>query len=135
MKALNYVKAAALFASVGATVIALSLGTASAGEFDGVTLRVGTWGGSWRKVQEDYIVPQLAAKGMKIEFQTSSPHDNLAKLVAARGRDVPIDVMEVGEALMPLIDEGKYATKIDLGLVSNKAHMPRASFLSACRAS
>ena len=57
MKAMNYVKAALLGASASVTVIALSLGTASAGEFDGVTLRVGTWGGSWRKVQEAYIVP------------------------------------------------------------------------------
>ena len=128
MKRSNYLKSALMGASVGATVIALSLGTASAGEFDGVTLVVGTWGGSWAQVQKDYIVPQLAAKGMKIEFVTASPHDNLAKLVAARGRDVPIDVMEVGEALMPLIDEGKFASKIDLGLVSNKANMPASLF-------
>ena len=128
MKAMNYVKAALLGASASVTVIVLSLGTASAGEFDGVTLRVGTWGGSWRKVQEDYIVPQLAAKGLTIEFVTSSPHDNLAKLVAARGKDVPIDMMEVGEPLMPLVNEGKYAAKIDLGLVPNKANMPASLY-------
>ena len=128
MKRLNYLKATLLGAAVGATAIALSLGTAVAGEFDGVTLVVGTWGGSWKKVQEDYIVPQLVAKGMKIEFVTSSPHDNLAKLVAARGRDVPIDVMEVSEALVPAIEEGKFAAKIDHSLVPNKANMPASLF-------
>ena len=131
MKTLNYMKAALLGASAGATAIALSLGMASAGEFDGVTLRVGTWGGSWRKVQEDYIVPQLAAKGMKIVFVTASPNDNLAKLVAARGQAVPIDVMEVGEALMPSIAEGKFASKIDLSLVPNKANMPAPLYNNA----
>ena len=129
MKRSNYFKTALMGASVGATVIALSLGTASAGEFDGVTLVVGTWGGSWAQVQKDYIVPQLAAKGLKIEFQTASPNDNIAKLVAAKGRgDVPIDVMEVGAPLMPLIDEGKFAAKIDLGLVPNKAYMPASLY-------
>tara|TARA_A100001037_G_C15152603_1_gene640499 strand:+ start:7632 stop:8009 length:378 start_codon:yes stop_codon:yes gene_type:complete len=124
MKTMRYVKAALLSASAGAAAIVLTLGTTSAGEFDGVTLRVGTWDGSGRKVQEDYIVPQLAAKGMKIEFVTASPYDNQAKLVAARGRDAPIDVMEAGEPLMPSIKEGNYAAKIDLGLVPNKANMP-----------
>ena len=62
MKARNYMKAALLGASASVAVIALSIGSASAGEFDGVTLRVGTWGGSWRKVQEDYIVPSLPLK-------------------------------------------------------------------------
>ena len=129
MKRLKYLKSAILGASAGATVIALSLGTAVAGEFDGVTLVVGTWGGSWAQVQKDYIVPQLAAKGMKIEFQTASPNDNIAKLVAAKGRgDAPIDVMEVGAPLMPLIEEGKFAAKIDLGLVPNKAHMPASLY-------
>ncbi len=128
MKRSKIVTAVAVGASLGAAAIAFSPGTASAGEFDGMTLRVGTWGGSWRKVQEDHIVPQLTAKGLKIEFVTASPHDNLAKLVAARGRDVPIDVMEVGEPLLPAIAEGGYAAKIDHGLVPNKAHMPSALY-------
>ena len=103
-------------------------GAVAAGEFDGVTLRVGTWGGSWRKVQEDHIVPQLVAKGLTIEFVTASPHDNLAKLVAARGRDVPIDLMEVGEPLLPSIAEGNFAAKIDHDLVPNKANMPASLY-------
>ena len=129
MKRSNCLKTALMGASVGATVIALSLGTAVAGEFDGVTLRVGTWGGSWKQVQVDYIVPQLAAKGMKIEFVTAGPNDNIAKLVAAKGRgDVPIDVMEVGAPLIPLIEEGKFAAKIDHSLVPNKADMPASLY-------
>lgn len=114
--------------AAGAVLLTLSGGSAVAGEFDDVTLRVGTWGGSWRKVQEEYIVPQLTAKGMNIEFVTASPHDNLAKLVAARGRDVPIDVMEIGEALLPLIEEGKFNSDIDLGLVPNKASVPASIY-------
>tara|TARA_B100000029_G_scaffold397955_1_gene396350 strand:- start:357 stop:485 length:129 start_codon:yes stop_codon:yes gene_type:complete len=42
MKTMRYVKAALLSASAGAAAIVLTLGTTSAGEFDGVTLRVGT---------------------------------------------------------------------------------------------
>lgn len=115
-------------AAAGGLLLMLSSGQVTAGEFDGVTLRVGTWGGSWRKVQEDYIVPQLAAKGMQIQFVTASPNDNLAKLVAARGRDVPFDVMEVGEAIVPLIEEGKFNSKIDLDLVPNKSSMLKSFY-------
>ncbi len=128
MQIMNYVKAAIVGASAGAMAIVLFPGAVAAGEFDGMTLRVGTWGGSWRKVQEDHVVPQLVAKGMKIEFVTASPHDNLAKLVAARGRDVPIDVMEVGEPLLPSIAEGNFAAKIDHDLVPNKANMPASLY-------
>ena len=72
-------------------------GVAQAGEFDGVTLKVATWGGSWKENMVNKIVPQFEAMGGKIEFVTGSPQSNLAKLIAARGR-APFDVMEVLDA-------------------------------------
>ena len=70
---------------------ALSVGilTASsgvAGQFDGVTLRVATWGGSWKENMVQAIVPKFEALGGKIEFVTGSRQANLAKLIAARGK-------------------------------------------------
>ena len=68
-----------------------------AGEFDGVTLKVATWGGSWKANMEKVIVPKFEALGGKIEFVTGSPASSFAKLVAGRGR-APFDVMEVLDA-------------------------------------
>jgi putative spermidine/putrescine transport system substrate-binding protein len=71
--------------------------TSSAGEFDGVTLKVATWGGSWKENIVTEIAPKFEAMGGKIEFVTGSPQSNLAKLIAARGK-APFDVMEVLDA-------------------------------------
>ena len=81
-------------------VVALGVsagGVAQAGEFDGVTLKVATWGGSWKENIVNKIVPKFEAMGGEIEFVTGSPQSNLAKLIAARGR-APFDVMEVLDA-------------------------------------
>jgi putative spermidine/putrescine transport system substrate-binding protein len=66
--------------------------------FDGVTLRVGTYGGSWRDHLHANIGTKFEALGGKIEYVPGNPSDNFAKIVAARGVDVPIDVMELGAA-------------------------------------
>ena len=96
MKLSRVVKKTALASAVG--IFALSLGSVSAEQrFDGVTLRVGTWGGSWKETMVNVIVPQFEALGGKIEFVTGSPQANLAKLIAGRGR-APFDVMETLDA-------------------------------------
>ncbi len=82
---------------LGAMVAVGISGAAQAGEFDGVTLKVATWGGSWKENIENKIVPKFEAMGGQIEFVTGSPQSNLAKLIAARGR-APFDVMEVLDA-------------------------------------
>ena len=63
--------------------------------FDGVTLRVGTWGGPWGDMQKKHIKPKLEALGAKVEYVHGSTQDNVAKLIAAKGRTPPIDVFEI----------------------------------------
>jgi putative spermidine/putrescine transport system substrate-binding protein len=64
--------------------------------FDGVTLRVGTWGGSWRDARHELIGKKLEALGARVEYVIGHPRDNFAKLLAARARgELPIDVMEI----------------------------------------
>ena len=75
---------------LGAAVLTLGVAFATsstAGEFDGVTLKVATWGGSWKKNIETKIVPKFEAMGGKIEFVTGSPQSNLAKLIAEQVYD------------------------------------------------
>ncbi|MDB2324602.1 extracellular solute-binding protein [Alphaproteobacteria bacterium] len=97
-------------------------GNATAGEFDGVTLKVATWGGSWKANIEKIIVPKFEALGGKIEFVTGSPAANFAKLVAGRGR-APFDVMEILDAQVGDFAQVDYLQSIDLDLIPNKSNL------------
>lgn len=101
---------------------ALMATPANAGEFDGVTLRVGTWGGSWKKNLEDKIVPKFAEMGGTIEFVTGSPQANLAKLIAGRGQ-APFDVMEILDAQEKDFQAGDFLQEVDLSKIPNVRHL------------
>ncbi len=96
--------------------------TAVAGEFDGVTLRVGTWGGSWKANMVELIVPKFEAMGGKIEFVTGSPQANFAKVITGRGK-APFDVMEVLDAQIGDAMESGYFQKVDLSKIPNKKYV------------
>ncbi|MDP4026584.1 extracellular solute-binding protein [Methylobacterium sp. NEAU 140] len=70
----------------------------SSKRFDGVTLRVGVFGGGWKDAVHANVGTKLEAMGAKVEYVPGNPSDNFAKIVAARGNNVPIDVMEIGPA-------------------------------------
>jgi spermidine/putrescine-binding protein len=59
------------------------------------TLRVATWGGSWKDAIDKNIASRLVARGIKVDYVLGNPDDNLAKLIAARRQNqVAFDVME-----------------------------------------
>jgi spermidine/putrescine-binding protein len=90
-------------ASVVGAILALVLSLSTPGaqgqakQFEGVTLRVATFGGPWRDDLAKNLSPKIEALGGKVEFVIGSPQDNLAKLIAARGREAPFDVIEILE--------------------------------------
>ena len=109
---------------VKSAVVALSMTilcaapSAKAGQFDGVTLRVATWGGAWKKNFEDKIKPKFEAEGGELVFVTGSPQANLAKLIAARGR-APFDVMEILDAQEEDFKKGEFLQTLDLSKIPN----------------
>lgn len=92
---------------------------AQAKPFDGVTLRVATFGGPWRDDQAKIIVPKMEAMGAKVEFVIGSPQDNLAKIIAARGREAPFDIVEILDAQFDQVLEGGLIIPIDYNVVKN----------------
>jgi len=105
-----------------ATAAALLLAApAVANDLAGVTLRVATWGGSWLKNIETNIQPQLEARGAKVEYVIGNPHENLAKLIAARGQRPPFDVLELSEHNRRDIEESGVLAPIDYRNVPNAA--------------
>lgn len=123
----DFVKVRRLFA---ASIIASGAlaSAAHAGEFDGVTLRVATWGGPWGGLQEEVLVPKMEAMGAKVEFVSGSPQANIAKLIAARGAEPPFDVLEIIDVTLPSMVLGDLLNKIDLTKIPNKQHISGGRF-------
>ena len=96
---------------------------ASAGDFDGETLKVGTWGGSWRDSLEKTVGAKIEARGAKIDYVLDSPTGNAAKLIAARGRAAPLDSMEGAPDLVSSLVEAKLIQKLDLAALPNAASL------------
>jgi putative spermidine/putrescine transport system substrate-binding protein len=110
--------------AIGALVCGLMIAAtgASADEskkFEGVELKVGTWGGKWKQAQVDIIAAKFEAMGGTITYVTGSPQSNLAKLIASRGTP-PFDMMEILDAQVKDFREGELLQPIDLDKIPNK---------------
>ena len=111
-------------AAVGAGLLMWAAGASAAGRFDGQTLTVGTFGGSWRDRVCEYICPKIEAEGGQVEFVTGNPRNLLARLVAARGQDEPpFDVVEISDATLPLFLAAGFLERMDLANVPNVADL------------
>lgn len=111
----------------GIIVLAFSLASAPSANaqqkrFDGISLRVATWGAAWKDSQEKVISKKFEALGGKVVFVTGSPQANLAKLVASRGQ-LPFDLMEILDAQEAEILPANLLAPIDAAKVPNKIHI------------
>lgn len=99
------------------------------------TLRVATWGGSWRDSIEKNVASRLAEKGIKVEYILGNPDDNIAKLIAARRQGgVPFDVIEFTSAQEAALLRGKMLEEVDYDRIPNAKAIPawaRASSIVA----
>lgn len=79
-----------------ATVLTLAgaIAAAQPAPDGGIVLRVSSWGGKSTQTQIKYAGDIFTNKtGVKVQFIDGASIDHLAKLVAARGRNVPYDVV------------------------------------------
>ena len=105
------------FAGVLAATAATTL--AADKPYEGVALKVGTWGGIWRDFQVQIIAPKMLEMGAKVDYVTGSPADNLAKLIAARGREPPFDVLDTFDAVVPSAIGAGMFQRIDVKAIPN----------------
>jgi putative spermidine/putrescine transport system substrate-binding protein len=110
----------------GALVAALRTRSAhsESASFDGITLRVATWGGTWMQLLQQFVVPNLERSGAKVEFVLGQPNDNLAKLIASRGQRPPIDLIEYSENDRTSMDGAGVLEPIDYARLSNARDVP-----------
>jgi putative spermidine/putrescine transport system substrate-binding protein len=106
--------------AAGAGALAAPSVRAQGPRFDGQTLRVATFGGGWDRAVHKYAGVKLEELGAKVEYVTAPPRDNLAKLIAAKGRPAPFDVVEMGDLTWVDTYEAGFLQKIDLANVPNR---------------
>lgn len=77
------------------TLVALAAtGRARAQQRSDITLRVASYGGAFTAAQRRYVGDVFTeTTGIKIEYVDGSTPDQIAKLIASRGREPPYDVM------------------------------------------
>ncbi|MEO7242424.1 MAG: extracellular solute-binding protein [Variovorax sp.] len=109
---------------MASTTVAVNAQSADSMRFNGVTLRIGTWGSATRDSLRDDVAAEIEKRGGKVEFVIGSPQDNLAKLIAARGQ-VPFDLYEFLGTMRPEIEGRGLLTKL------NMQNIPNAKVVSA----
>jgi putative spermidine/putrescine transport system substrate-binding protein len=117
--------------AIGGVLAALAVGHPTRGDeprFDGVTLRVATWGGGNRDFVRDKVGVELEKRGAKVDYVSGSPAESLAKLIAARGRQTPFDVVEMIDSVVPDFMEGGFLQKIELDNVPNRRFLKSFQF-------
>ncbi|MCC7275402.1 MAG: extracellular solute-binding protein [Alphaproteobacteria bacterium] len=96
-------------------------GPAAAQRFDGVTIRVSTWGGSWRDRIQELIGADFESKGGKVEYVIGNALENFNKLLAARGQKPPFDVMEFQSDVWKALRESGVLMPLPYAAIPNAA--------------
>lgn len=109
-----------LAAAVVLAVTTLSAGMVLAQAQSDVTLRVGNYGGRFTETQKKYAADLFTQHtGVKVEFIDANPLDHLSKLIAAKGRNVPYDVIYIDGDLQPNAIKAGVVDKVDPSIVTN----------------
>ncbi len=88
------------------------------------TIKVATWGGSWRDSLDKLVAEKVREAGGAVDYVLDTPQGNLAKLVAARGGVVPFDNMESGLELVQLMAADRFIADLDYSSIPNAAALP-----------
>ncbi len=118
----NLTAAAAGVATLAALTLLPSLAHAQAKS--DVVLKVGNYGGRFTETQKKYAADLLTQyTGVKVQFIDANPLDHIAKLVAAKGRNVPYDVIYIDPDLQPTAIEAGIIEKVDPQVITNLARL------------
>jgi len=88
------------------------------------SIKVATWGGSWRDSLDKQAGERIRAIGGTVDYVVDTPQGNLAKLVAARGQSVPFDNMESGLELVQLMAADRFIQDLDYDKIPNGNALP-----------
>ena len=101
---------------------------ASAGQFDGVTVKIGTFGGKWRDIVDSYVAKAFEQEGGRIEYVLGQPANDMAKLIAARGHEPPFDLFGTMDNFLPQLAAGNFTEPLDLTQVPNLRELDKSMY-------
>jgi len=121
-------RAATLGFLVSLTALAVAAAPAVWAQTSNVTLKVATFGGHSGEVEKSYIGDRMTrVTGVKIEWTHGNPSDFFAKMMAARGRQPPFDVVLLDDAVQDAAIKAGVLAKLDPELAPNLKNLyPRA---------
>ena len=119
--------------TLAAIVAGLAFGAAGSAvgaenSFKGVNLRIGTFGGPWTKIQQEQLAPKMEAMGATVTYIAGSPQTNMAKLIAARGGEPPMDMLEILDAIVPQMRAGEFLQPINVSQIPNVKHLAKGQY-------
>jgi putative spermidine/putrescine transport system substrate-binding protein len=97
-------------------------------KFDNVTITIGIIGGPWIDRVNAELKDEMAAAGITIKFVGGTAQDFLAKLIAAHGQPLGIDVVEIDDESYPSFRQGNFLAKLDLADIPNIADMNKTMY-------
>lgn len=117
-----------LVTTLAAVALTISLGGMhDAGAQDKV-LRVASPGGAFTDIQRKYGAYMFTREtGIKVEFIDGNAVDQLAKLAASRGQNVPFDVVYLDKDVRDTAVKLKLVQKVDPKLIPNLKHLQKAA--------
>src|ERR1700761_9060012 len=102
---------------LGAFIASFVMSGANA-QSSNVTLRIASFGGHAGDVERAYIGDRMTRTlGVKMEWIDGNPSDQLAKMIAARGREAPFDVVLLDDAVQDSAIKAGVLAKLDPVLV------------------
>lgn len=92
---------------------------------DQSTVRVASWGGSWRDSYDANIAQAIPDKSVDVEFVLGNPDDNLAKQIAASRQGLnAFEVMEYTPAQASVLDGSDLFVPLDYDKLPEAAELP-----------
>ncbi len=88
------------------------------------SIKVATWGGSWRDSLDKQVGEIVRRGGGAVDYVVDTPQGNLAKLIAARGGNAPFDTMESGLELVQLMSADRFVADLNYDKLPNAKGIP-----------
>lgn len=114
------ISAKAALAALGLATALAAAAPASAQDAGTTSLRVANFGGAFHDLQRKYAAHLFTRRtGIKVEFIDGNDRDHVAKLAAAKGTNVPFDVVYLDDDVHAQAIKLKLIQKFDPELVPN----------------
>ena len=85
-----------------------------------ITLKVATFGGHSGEVEASYVGSRFTrTTEVKVEWIHGNPSDHFAKMLAARGREAPFDIVLLDDAVQNAAIKAGLVAKLDAAQVPN----------------